>query len=56
MNSRRVQRIPRRYPERRAGNFGRAPDMDPHPDATCSAEANQPTERELGFVNPCRGE
>jgi hypothetical protein len=29
-------------------------DLDPHPDATCSAEANQPTERELGFPNPCR--
>ena len=29
-------------------------DLDPHPGATCSAEANQPGERELGFVNPCR--
>lgn len=30
-------------------------DLDPHPDATCAAEANQPTERDLGFPNPCRG-
>jgi hypothetical protein len=29
-------------------------DLDPHPDATCSAEANQPSEQDLGFVNPCR--
>jgi hypothetical protein len=29
-------------------------DLDPHPDAQCSAEANQPTEEDLGFVNPCR--
>jgi hypothetical protein len=29
-------------------------DLDPHPDATCSAEANQATTRDLGFVNPCR--
>ena len=28
-------------------------DLDPHPDAECSAEANQPTEQDLGFVNPC---
>jgi hypothetical protein len=28
-------------------------DLDPHPGAACSAEANQPTERDLGFVNPC---
>jgi hypothetical protein len=28
-------------------------DLDPHPGAECSAEANQPTERDLGFVNPC---
>jgi hypothetical protein len=29
-------------------------DLDPHPDASCSAEANQPSRSDLGFVNPCR--
>jgi hypothetical protein len=29
--------------------------LDPHSDATCSAEANRATERDLGFPNPCRG-
>jgi hypothetical protein len=29
-------------------------DLDPHPDADCSAEANQPSQEDLGYVNPCR--
>ena len=28
-------------------------DLDPHPDATCAQGADQATERDLGFVNPC---
>ena len=28
-------------------------DLDPHPDAECSAEADQAPERDLGFPNPC---
>jgi hypothetical protein len=28
-------------------------DLDPHPDARCSAEAIQATARDLGFPNPC---
>jgi hypothetical protein len=30
-------------------------DLDPHPDAECARDANQATEKDLGFVNPCRG-
>jgi hypothetical protein len=29
-------------------------DLDPHPDATCTAEAGQPSKQDLGFANPCR--
>ena len=30
-----------------------AQDLDPHPDARCSAEADQASASDLGFPNPC---